>query len=252
MQQTKTRCLRVVTYNAGSYNRFLNNDPAPIDSYTAPSYMEPTSSHDMQTFSSFDAAHGMTPNGPFSGAEFSQPDGGHRHSRDRVRRLPQGSVETVELDRGQRQLHECFCVPMHQCPTGSAEGDLLIGHGFIGGSSGQFNDGQFNDGQYSNGHFKNGQFNEGLLNNQHNGQFNNGQFNNGQFSNGHLNNGQFDSGQFNNGQFDIPVQSSPIGAFKDYSRLIDPRTLQKNILASQNLDTLDLTDQPGVKNNRAR
>ena len=40
--------------------------------------------------------------------------------------------------------------------------------------------------------------------------------------------------------------------FKDYSGLIDPRTLPKDILASEDLDTLDLTEQPGVSNNRAR
>ena len=123
-------------------------------------------------------------------------------------------------------------------------------------SSAQFNDGQFNNGQFNSQ--PNGQFNAGPSQQLNNGQFNNGQFNNnGQLNNGQINNGQFNNGQLNNGQFNDQVRGSvgvqSNGGFKDYSGLIDPRTLPKDILAtSEDLDTLDLTEQPGVNNNRAR
>jgi hypothetical protein len=164
----------------------------------------------------------------------------------------------VESHRGQRRLEECYCVPAHQCPAGSVQGEFasLIGNGFGSGASAQLNNGPVNNGQFNNGQFNNGQFSNqqnGQFNSQQNGQFNsqqNGQFNSQQ--NGQFNNGQFNNGQFNNGQFNDQVRGSPSGAIKDYSGLIDPRTLPKDILATENLDTLDLTDQPGVNNNRAR
>jgi len=79
----------------------------------------------------------------------------------------------------------------------------------------------------------------------------NNAFNTG--ANNGFNNGA--GGQFNNqfnGQLRGEPSSGAIAPVTDYSGLINPRDLHKDILASENTDTLDLTEQPGVGNNRAR
>ena len=170
-------------------------------------------------------------------------DGGGHHAHDHHHHPEQQhaheSHEPAESHRGQRRLEECYCVPVAQCPAGSVQnilGALASGpnNGFDNGANSGFNNGP------------NGQFSNGAPN-----QFNGGasaQLNSG-FNSGSAN------GQFNNG-FNSQLRGEPgsgsNGPIKDYSGLIDPRTLPKDILASENLDTLDLTEQPGVSNNRAR
>jgi hypothetical protein len=182
------------------------------------------------------------PTGP--GQEVYEPqygldrDGGGHHAHDHHHHHPeqQHAHEPTESHRGQRRLEECYCVPVAQCPAGSVQN--IIG-ALAGGPSNSFDNSGFNNGP-------NGQFSNGGSN-----QFNSGA--SAQLSSG-FNSGSA-NGQFNNG-FNGQLRGEPgVGSnvqIKDYSGLIDPRILPKDILASENLDTLDLTEQPGVSNNRAR
>lgn len=108
--------------------------------------------------------------------------------------------------RNQRRLEECYCIPSHQCPSES----IVYLSNQIPAASPPLNSGNFNN-------------------------FNNFQQTNGGFE-------QLKSSQ--SGGFIGEVISEGIsGGVKDYSGLIDPRTLPKDILAKENSDTLDLSEQ---------
>jgi len=128
-------------------------------------------------------------------------------------------------DREPKDLDlDCYCVPVEQCPTTSVMNTFGVDTNHI----------QHHNNHNNNNHHSNNQFQTG-----------NNHVNSNSFSNHHQNPAR------------EQIQDAPI---KDYSSLINPRVLPKDIIAAdsndkvdgEDHDTLDLSEDASFENNRAR